>query len=80
MPGRRGRPLLYYFNIIEGRAEIPDPEGTDLPNEEAAQSEAREIALELSREFPGRFGHGSVLEVLTEGGRRIVAFPIQSHA
>ena len=72
--------MIFYFNIIEGRFEIPDPEGSDLPNEAAAQSEAREIALELSREFPGRFGNGSVLEVLTEGGRRIVAFPIRAQA
>ena len=72
--------MLYFFNIIEGRCEIPDPEGTDLPSEQAAQSEAQEIALELSREFPDRFHHGSVLEVLTECGRRIIAFPIQSDA
>ena len=44
--------MLFFFNIIEGRDEIPDPEGTELANEAAAQAEALEIAAELLREFP----------------------------
>jgi len=69
--------VLYFFNIIIGTSEITDPEGTDLPNEQAAQSEAIAIAAELLREFPDRFGHCSVLEVLSEDRRRIMALPIR---
>jgi hypothetical protein len=72
----QGRTVRYFFNIIEGPFEIPDPEGSDLPNEEAAQREALAIAADLLREFPGRFGHTSVLEVFSENGRRIIALPI----
>ena len=68
--------VRYFFNIIEGSFEIADPEGTDLPSEEAAQMEALAIASDLLREFPGRFGHTSVLEVFSEDRRRIMALPI----
>lgn len=70
--------MRYYFHIIEGSSEIADPEGTDLPDEEAAQAEALAIAAELLQEFPGRFRQNSVLEVLCEDGRRIMALPIHS--
>jgi hypothetical protein len=76
--GKREALMLYYFNIIEGCSEIADPEGTDLPSEEAAQDEARVIALELLREFPGRFECNSILEVISEAGQRIMARPILS--
>jgi hypothetical protein len=67
--------MLYFFNIIEGSAEISDPEGTDLPSWEAAQAEAAAVVKELHREFPGRFGYGAVLEVITASGRRVMALP-----
>jgi len=69
--------VRYFFNIIEKSFEITDPEGTDLPSEEAAQAEALAIAAELLREFPDRFGQTSVLEVFSEDRRRIIAFPIR---
>lgn len=72
--------MLYYFNIIEGTDEFPDPEGSELPDEQAAQIEALAIAEELEREFPGRFLHNSVVEVISEIGKRVLAFPIGSHA
>lgn len=68
--------MRYYFNILEGPREISDSEGTELPDEEAAQVEAGAIALELARIFPGRFGHGSVLETFSECGQRVFALPI----
>ena len=68
--------VRYFFNIIEGSCEITDPEGTDFPSEAAAQAEARAIAADLLREFPGRFGHTSVLEVFSEDRRRVMALPI----
>jgi hypothetical protein len=74
-----GMPMLYFFNIIEGSVEIPDPEGTDLPSWEAAQAEGAAVAKELCQEFPGRFGSSSVLEVVTACGRRVMALPIGGH-
>ena len=65
-----------FFNIIEGSCEITDPEGADFPSEGAAQAEAVAIVADLVREFPGRFGHSSVLEVFSEDRRRIMALPI----
>ena len=70
--------MLFYFNIIEGPVEMPDPEGTDLLDERAAQNEAQAIADELKREFPGRFLHSSVVEVISETGQCVLAFPIGS--
>lgn len=70
-----GAPVLYFFNIIEGSVQIPDPEGTELPSWEAAQAEAATIMKELHREFPGRFGYTAVLEVVTACGRRVMARP-----
>jgi hypothetical protein len=75
--GKEAR-MLYYFNVIEGCREFADPEGTELPSEEAAQEEAGVIALELLREFPGRFGRDCILEVISEAGQRIMARPILS--
>ena len=68
--------MLYFFNVIEGSIEIPDPEGTELPSWEAAQVEAAAIARELLSEFPGRFSGSSVLEVVTACGKRVMAIPV----
>ena len=68
--------MQYFFNIITETQEIPDPEGSALASEELAQNEAVSIVRELRAEFPGRFGQGSVLEVVNDQGRRIMALPI----
>lgn len=72
--------MHFYFNIIEGAVEFTDPEGSNLPDEQAAQLEALALAEELEREFPGRFIHNSVVEVISEIGKRVLAFPIGSSA
>ena len=69
--------MLYFFNILEGCVEIPDPEGSDLPSWEAAEAEALAIIDELRSEFPGRFGFSSVLEIVTACGKRVMALPIR---
>ena len=68
--------MRYYFNVIDGQAEISDPEGADLPDAEAARKEAVAIASELRAEFPGQFQRHSVLKVISESGQRIFEFPI----
>ena len=69
--------MVYFFNIFEGSVEIPDPEGSELPSWTAAQAEGAVIVKELCREFPGRFGTSSVLEVVTACCRRVMALPIR---
>ena len=74
--------MRFFFNIVEGSVEISDPEGSDLPSQDAAQAEARAIAVELAQEFPGRFKNNSVVEALTETGNRIFAvrIPVEANA
>ena len=72
--------MRYFFNILDGSEEISDPEGTDLPSDMAAQKEALAVAADLVREFPGRFGQTTVLEVFSEDRRRIIALPITPNA
>lgn len=69
--------MRYYFNVVTASDEICDPEGTELPSDEAAQAEARIIASQLLNEFPGGPIPSSVLEIITQEGRRILAMPIQ---
>jgi hypothetical protein len=38
---------LYFFNLKTGEGTIRDPDGTDLPNEQAAWEHARLVACEL---------------------------------
>lgn len=48
---------LYYFNLRTGGEIIPDPEGTELPDEAAAREHADLVARELlrNREHKTRF-------------------------
>ena len=68
--------MQYFFHIITDTQEIRDPEGSALASEELAQDEAVALVQELRTEFPGRFGHGSVREVVNDQGRRVMALPI----
>ncbi len=68
--------MRFYFHVIEGAEEIRDPEGTDLPDMDAAKREAMTIAAELCAEFPGRFGDHAILEVFSGTGQRLFTVPI----
>jgi hypothetical protein len=39
----------YFFNLNDGRNIIPDPEGTDLPDDHAARTHAYRVMRELAR-------------------------------
>jgi len=39
----------YFFNLNDGRKIIPDPEGTELPNDDFARAHAAQVARELAR-------------------------------
>ncbi len=72
--------MRYFFDIFLNGEHIPDPEGTELPSEEAAQKEAIASAKELSMEFPQRKSStgANIIEVADGSGRRIIALPIYS--
>jgi hypothetical protein len=40
---------LYYFNVNDGRRVLVDPDGTELPDDEAAREHATQVARELMR-------------------------------
>lgn len=40
---------LYYFNVINCEGTLLDPEGTELPDHEAARGHAHQVMLELMR-------------------------------
>lgn len=60
--------MRYYFNVITKTAHINDPEGTELPSDEAALMEARIVIAQLRRDFPGHFGEDASLQVSTGRG------------
>jgi hypothetical protein len=39
----------YYFNLKNGEDTLPDPEGTELPDNEAARAHAHQVMQELMR-------------------------------
>lgn len=63
----------YYFHIKDGE-DIPDTEGTELPNDEAARTEAVAASAEAIAGLGERFWNGSEwqMNVVDEGGREVV--------
>jgi hypothetical protein len=39
----------YFFNLKDGRRIVPDPDGTELPDEDSARAHARQVVWELTR-------------------------------
>ena len=39
----------YFFNLFDGRKVIPDPDGTDLPDYQAARAHAFRVMRELAK-------------------------------
>lgn len=53
----------YYFDHIENAARIPDEDGVDLPDIEAAKAEAAKALAELVHQAPPGDGHRFSIEV-----------------
>lgn len=66
--------MRYHFNVITETSQINDPEGTELPTDEAALVEAQTVIAEIRRDFPGRFGSDATLQVVKRG-RRVFDLP-----
>ncbi len=60
----------FYFHIVDGRGLVPDEEGSELANLDAARAEAKQSALELVFKAmrSGIIEHRS-LEIADEEGR-----------
>jgi hypothetical protein len=70
LSGKTSRMPRYYFHIRDGDTVIRDDEGTELPDFEAAQFEARMCARELIVEClrSGQEINGRKIEIADEGG------------
>ena len=72
----------YFFHICNNHEKLEDPEGTELPDQQAAREEAKEAAIELicARLKGGWFQSGrkifgSSIEVTDESGASLYTFP-----
>ena len=66
--------LLIYFFHVENGTIVPDSEGTELPSDEAAKSEAIAASAEMLSGLGRRFweGTGWKMQVVDETGREIL--------
>ena len=67
--------MRFFFNVLIDDEEVPDFEGTDLANRDAAQAEAYDIAEELRRNFSD-YSNATVIEVRTLSGERVFSLPV----
>jgi hypothetical protein len=65
---------LYYLHIRHGNRLELDPEGTELPDLEAAVSEALRVARELASEVPD-LSRETVIEIADGTGQTVRTVP-----
>jgi hypothetical protein len=70
----------YFFHIRTGDAVIRDPDGSDLPNLDAAHAEARQAARDLLAALLKEGGvlDGQVFEISDEAGSVLERMPFRS--
>jgi hypothetical protein len=66
---------MYYFHIRDGDKFEVDPDGTELPDIDAAHAEALKVAHELLREV-ANLGQKAVIEIADEHGRTVLTMPL----
>jgi hypothetical protein len=61
---------VFYFHVCDGEGFCEDPQGRDLPNEQAARAEALRStrSLMVDRLMQGKLNLASFIEVEAEGG------------
>ena len=64
---------IYHFNVRDG-SNIPDPDGTELPNVQAARVEAVKLAGRLLLDEPDTFWEGSDWHVEVTNDRGLILF------
>ena len=63
----------YYFDVREKNRFVPDEEGTDLPDLDAAEREAAELAASIGRDrLPSSESRGIIVEVRNEHRQRVM--------
>ena len=65
----------FYFDVSEGPKFMPDEEGFDLDNLDAAEHEATQTLLQLGREWLPR-AHEVRMQVRDEQHRRVLALSV----
>ena len=65
---------LYYLHIRNGDKLEVDPDGTELPNLDAAFAEALKVARELVDEVDD-LGRDAIIEISDRSGETILAVP-----
>jgi hypothetical protein len=65
---------MYYLHIRNGDQLERDPDGTELPDIDAALAEARKVARELAAEIPAYDG-STVIEIADEDGQALLTVP-----
>jgi hypothetical protein len=70
---------VYHFNVRDG-ANIPDPEGTELPDLRSARVEAVRLAGRLLMDEPESFWEGSDWHVEVTDNRGIALFRLDFRA
>jgi hypothetical protein len=67
----------YYFDIREKGRFVPDEEGTDLPDFEAAEREAAELAASIGRDrLPSSEGRAIIVEVRNQHRQRVMTVTV----
>lgn len=69
----------YYFNIRIGDNVLPDPEGAEMPDIEAAHAEAIISAQEILAEkvAGGKLVNGQTLEIFDQDGALVAVVPFK---
>ncbi len=71
---------LFHFDLREGQRFIPDKEGIDCPDLDAAEREAAEVAADFGRDLlPGGKTRAVSIEVRNEHGRRVLTVTVSLH-
>lgn len=72
--------VRFHFDIREDGRFVPDDEGTDLADLEAAEAEACEIAALVGRDrFPAGHTQAVIIEVRNEHGQRVLTTTLSLH-
>jgi hypothetical protein len=66
---------MYYFHIRDGSTLETDPDGTELPDINAAHAEALKVAQELLSEVAD-LGREAVIEVADGDGQTVLTVPL----
>jgi hypothetical protein len=67
----------YYFDIREKGRFVPDEEGTDLPDFEAAEREAAELAASIGRDrLPSSENRAIIVEVKNQHRQRVMTVTV----